>query len=735
MSVLNGIAEASMQDAIEKVKALPHYATKGETREIVCTRKVMADVVARGLNVTEVAHDFQSQVTRFVTDELRAINSYDTWHANRNKSWFTELSDKMKSTKTHLYWCMKNCTGNADDLRVMIMNTAGTIRVTIEAVIMKVDVVCLELISKLPRDQPCPTEMAKVYASFFELDDSKLEGVCKVCKAQKGTIVKVKYSASSKTNLKSHFTTHHKDVNIEEKASALGARAISQHFNPQPFPKQEELTAACTNMIVDLNLPISIVERHSFRNVLAVSSGGRYKPVCRSTMRDRIIQKGNAWTFQAKDYMAKYGKPSTTVDLWTSRARRGQMAVSIHLNTEEGLDTKVLDFVHIPHPHTAENISQMYEMILARHGLDVNDTFKTVCDTASNMKKAFDVSLWEADDDDEQHENNPELERLEEEADPLDEDLVQDIEGIDYSTLFGEQYRQACCIHILQLFVKDCLQLLPDKYKKILRKAKVVCKKSHQSPRLSEMLSKQLPTPGETRWNAQYRLLVAIQDNFEEVKTTIGMLVDSDLEERHIPDVEASAPFKAGILDAFSARKIEYFNLNRNILCVLNWKSTLRAKLEKYLSVLVEDCASVECEDGPPAAAAAAAPSKNLKQDCAFDFFGYDNQPTKVSDWKSMFDAHMASTNSLPHDMDPLQYWRVPASSAPVERIFSHAGLIVTAKRTRMADDLLSALVKANVVQGDEEEGSNDDRFFVPGLEDGDFVDDDDAEDIVEDEM
>eukprot|EP00731_Ephydatia_muelleri_P006917 Em0003g1165a len=513
--------------------------------------------------------------------------------------------------------------------------------------------------------------MAKVYASFFELDDSKLEGVCKVCKAQKGTIVKVKYSASSKTNLKSHFTTHHKDVNIEEKASALGARAISQRFNPQPFPKQEELTAACTNMIVDLNLPISIVERHSFRNVLAVSSGGRYKPVCRSTMRDRIIQKGNAWTFQAKDYMAKYGKPSTTVDLWTSRARRGQMAVSIHLNTEEGLDTKVLDFVHIPHPHTAENISQMYEMILARHGLDVNDTFKNVCDTASNMKKALMFLFGRLM----MMMNNMKIIQSwngwKKEADPLDEDLVQDIEGIDYSTLFGEQYRQACCIHILQLFVKDCLQLLPDKYKKILRKAKVVCKKSHQSPRLSEMLSKQLPTP-----------------------------------ERHIPDVEASAPFKAGILDAFSARFAFMASdmhlisavalsqhgvrwlpvaLQKNRVLQFEPEYTLRAKLEKYLSVLVEDCASVECEDGPPAAAAAAAPSKNLKQDCAFDFFGYDNQPTKVSDWKSMFDAHMASTNSLPHDMDPLQYWR---------------GLIVTAKRTRMADDLLSALVKAKYNSG-----------------------------------
>ena len=69
-----------------------------QTREIVCTRKVIADVVARGyflcyhfnensfhfstagLNVTEVAHDYQPQVSRFVTNELHATNSYDTWH-------------------------------------------------------------------------------------------------------------------------------------------------------------------------------------------------------------------------------------------------------------------------------------------------------------------------------------------------------------------------------------------------------------------------------------------------------------------------------------------------------------------------------------------------------------------------------------------------------------------------------------------------------------------------------
>ena len=41
---------------------------------------VMALFVHVGLNITEVAHDHEPQVTRFVTEELLATNSYDTWH-------------------------------------------------------------------------------------------------------------------------------------------------------------------------------------------------------------------------------------------------------------------------------------------------------------------------------------------------------------------------------------------------------------------------------------------------------------------------------------------------------------------------------------------------------------------------------------------------------------------------------------------------------------------------------
>eukprot|EP00731_Ephydatia_muelleri_P029616 Em0021g139a len=90
------------------------------------------------LNITEVAHDYQTAIKKYV-EELGMVNSYDTWHGtknvakemrkicagtvrNRDKTWFSELSDKARTTKVHLYWCMRNCDGDPDRLRAMIMN-------------------------------------------------------------------------------------------------------------------------------------------------------------------------------------------------------------------------------------------------------------------------------------------------------------------------------------------------------------------------------------------------------------------------------------------------------------------------------------------------------------------------------------------------------------------------------------------------------------------------------------
>ena len=90
-------------------------------------------------------------------------------------------------------------------------------------------------------------------------------------------------------------------------------------------------------------------------------------------------------------------------------------------------------------------------------------SFIVVCDNASNMTKAFKVSLWEDDDDSAVEEEEYVGEELFENDDhPMNGDLVQDIANLDLQSLFQENYRQPCTIRTLQLNVKDCIKLLPS---------------------------------------------------------------------------------------------------------------------------------------------------------------------------------------------------------------------------------------------------------------------------------
>ena len=84
---------------ISTISRREHLAA--QSRELVATREVLPQVTGRGklrqeinidvypytclvleLNIVEVAHDYQPQVTRYVTDDLQLLNSYDTWHGN-----------------------------------------------------------------------------------------------------------------------------------------------------------------------------------------------------------------------------------------------------------------------------------------------------------------------------------------------------------------------------------------------------------------------------------------------------------------------------------------------------------------------------------------------------------------------------------------------------------------------------------------------------------------------------
>ena len=83
---------------ISTVSRIEHVSA--QTREVVATKEVLPQVIGISklgkycfwplnpnvlhvdLKVVEVAHDYQPQVSRYVTDDLCLLNSYDTWHGN-----------------------------------------------------------------------------------------------------------------------------------------------------------------------------------------------------------------------------------------------------------------------------------------------------------------------------------------------------------------------------------------------------------------------------------------------------------------------------------------------------------------------------------------------------------------------------------------------------------------------------------------------------------------------------
>ena len=604
--------------------------------------------------------------------------------------------------------------------------------------------------------------MSSDYLKYFTLDKDNFKARCKLCPDHKRNVFS--FSKSSKTNLKTHISTAHSDdvKKIQEEEKKTNPFLLCSLSSEE----QSRITDAVVDFVIEADEPIALPEKPAFRKLMKKVKP-TWKPISRKTCRAKIIQKGKPFTYNHAEYKRKYGKPSGTVDVWTSRRRVGYMAFTLHLQNKHRSFPKVLDVRYIPSPHNAENIAKCYHSILGDYGLSPDDLFKVVCDNASNMKKAFKVSLWEAD-------GNGDVETdILREAD-LDEfeialDANEEFQDLifDFMQMFREQYRVPCTIHTLQLLVKDIIAALPVRHKQVLARAKVACKKQHQSVRLSEQTDYVLPAHSETRWNGQLKLLTKIEKEFEDVLAKFGTFMSTDksyvsalcwlltpmqrmtsrIEGDHLATIHHVIPNLCGIerhlLSVPTQNASFYFSQNfseqtlnllekrfgfvvedEHLLAAavlsphgLKWVSSAPRKALKFGSYeqimdivrnyMRQQIAAIPAEDLPQHRSVG---SHTFDQDCDF---GYE-QPTNVTTatlWEQEFSDHLLRVATMTPDQDPVAYWKaqptsaftivaiqilnVPASSAPVERVFSLCGNICTDTRTRMGPDLLSALVRA----------------------------------------
>jgi hypothetical protein len=195
--------------------------------------------------------------------------------------------------------------------------------------------------------------MSLHYLSFFNLNKSTNKAQCTLCPP---TAKLLAFTDTSKTNLKKHLDSCHKEA-VKEKEKEwkpLNPFSVSKSNTNMRDSEQLKITDAVVDFVIDNDEPLSLVERKPFRKLMSVIKPS-WKPVCKKTVRTKIVKKGGIFPFKCYEYQKEYGKPSATVDIWTSKQRLGYMAVSLHVNTPKKLITKCMDCRYISSPHTAED--------------------------------------------------------------------------------------------------------------------------------------------------------------------------------------------------------------------------------------------------------------------------------------------------------------------------------------------------------------------------------------------
>ncbi|CAL9706637.1 unnamed protein product [Knipowitschia caucasica] len=95
-------------------------------------------------------------------------------------------------------------------------------------------------------------------------------------------------------------------------------------------PQQKAITNAILyDLIIDCNLPLSIVENKSFRHFLTVVDK-KYSPVCRRTMTSKTESLAEERRSRLKTQLSNTEHVSVTVDIWSDRKMRGFLGITVH---------------------------------------------------------------------------------------------------------------------------------------------------------------------------------------------------------------------------------------------------------------------------------------------------------------------------------------------------------------------------------------------------------------------
>ena len=137
--------------------------------------------------------------------------------------------------------------------------------------------------------------------------------------------------------------------------------------------------------------PFSVVEDRGFRNLLGILAP-LYTVPCQKTITARTDEKFQVLSSNIKEKLSKIRHFSLTTDLWTDPLNtRSYIGVTVHyINYEDcRLEEISLGMKELEDSHTAENLSQALTEILNEWAIKPDAVVAAVTDNASNIVKAI----------------------------------------------------------------------------------------------------------------------------------------------------------------------------------------------------------------------------------------------------------------------------------------------------------------------------------------------------------
>uniref|UniRef100_A0A4W5RXY7 HAT C-terminal dimerisation domain-containing protein n=1 Tax=Hucho hucho TaxID=62062 RepID=A0A4W5RXY7_9TELE len=400
----------------------------------------------------------------------------------------------------------------------------------------------------------------------------------------------------------------------------------------------------------------------------------KYSPVCRTTLTSKLENLATDNT----DHV------SVTVDIWSDRKMRGFLGVTVHCMEKDGeriqLKSNLFSCDRFKGPHMAERTCEQFEAICDEYS--INDKLDyIISDNAANMRKAFTVCFpIEQEVHDEDHLDDPEL---------WDDLTLEDQQTVDAA--IAKQQRLLCFAYTLQLVVGDGLKETKVMTPSLSTLSKI-SSLLHTSTTFKEVFEAEfggrgIPAAVNTRWNSTLRQVKAVIQcdhlklcHFLE-KAGHKELLFTVREWNKLKElVDILKPF--GATDMTQGEKIVTISLVVPSVLSLNHHLEQRKPQVHFLS------------DGITAPFSDPVYLKAAALDPAFSLMWVEQHVLVKEVAQRVKECRLVLGNE--HEGSPSlsrvagRVMAVPASSAPVERVFSNGGIILRPHHAQMTDRLLS---------------------------------------------